>query len=141
MFIAEWPEEGRRYYAASNFVERDPILNALSLYRRPSPSARSSGTGASLRVPRARPFRVNAENGRGHGLAVAIPRGGDRFGLVTLLGRGGELAGDERTYLRLVGECLSPSPCARRAHRLCSSARWLEPTRDRGGPAGCARPV
>ena len=33
MFIAEWPEDWRRYYAASNFVERDPILNALSLYR------------------------------------------------------------------------------------------------------------
>ena len=37
---------------------------------------------------------------------MAIPRGGDRFGLVTLLGRGAELAGEERTYLTLIGECL-----------------------------------
>src|SRR3974390_1719324 len=35
MFIAEWPPAWKRYYFESGFVHRDPVLNALNLYRKP----------------------------------------------------------------------------------------------------------
>lgn len=106
LFLAEWPEDWRRYYAESGFIERDPILNALSLYRGTFTFGDIIRDRRFFARPEREAFRVGAEQGWGRGMAVALPRGGNCFGLVTLLGRGGEFGADERVYLRLISECL-----------------------------------
>lgn len=35
MFIAEWPKAWLRYYMRSGFIRRDPVVNAVTLYRKP----------------------------------------------------------------------------------------------------------
>ncbi len=34
MFVAEWPESWIRYYVRSGFINRDPIVNELKVYRK-----------------------------------------------------------------------------------------------------------
>ena len=51
-------------------------------------------------------LRAAAENGWARGLAVPVARGGTRFGLVTLIGRGEEFDQAQRAYLSLISECL-----------------------------------
>jgi hypothetical protein len=87
MFIAEWPKAWVRYYLKSGLVDRDPILNALQVCR----SAFSFDD--IRRDPRfsnldREMLRAAAEHGWARGLAVPVARGGARFGLVTLIGRG-----------------------------------------------------
>jgi DNA-binding CsgD family transcriptional regulator len=105
MFIAEWPKAWIRYYLKSGLVDRDPILNALQV-------CRSAFSFSDIR--RARRFSnldramvcAAAEHGWARGLAVPIARGGTRFGLVTLIGRGQEFEQSQRTFLCLISECL-----------------------------------
>ena len=35
MFIAEWPKAWVRYYVKSGLIKRDPLLNAVAVYRKP----------------------------------------------------------------------------------------------------------
>jgi DNA-binding CsgD family transcriptional regulator len=105
MFIAEWPKAWIRYYLKSGLVDRDPILNALQV-------CRSAFSFSDIR--RDRRFSnldramvcAAAEHGWARGLAVPIARGGTRFGLVTLIGRGQEFEQAQRTFLCLISECL-----------------------------------
>ena len=105
MFIAEWPKAWIRYYIKSGLVERDPIVNALKV-------CRSAFSFSDIRRdPRfsnldREMMRAAAEHGWARGLAVPVPRGGTRFGLVTLIGRGKEFEESQRAYLCLISECL-----------------------------------
>ncbi len=105
MFIAEWPEEWKRYYFESGFVHRDPVLNALNLYRKPFTfceivrDPRFSSMERQL-------LRAAAEHGWSQGLVVPVARGGTRFGLVSLVGRGPQVEGADRSRLCLMSECL-----------------------------------
>ena len=82
MFIAEWPEEWKRYYFELGFVHLYPVLNALSLYRKPftfcdiARDPRFSSMEQQL-------LRAAAEHGWSQGLVVPVARGGARFGLVS----------------------------------------------------------
>jgi DNA-binding CsgD family transcriptional regulator len=105
MFIAEWPQAWVRYYLKSGLVDRDPILNALQICR----------TAFSFNDIRSDPrfsnldremVRAAAKHGWARGLAVPVARGGTRFGLVTLIGRGQEFELSQRAHLCLVSECL-----------------------------------
>ena len=105
MFITEWPEAWLRYYVKSGFIDRDPVVNAVAFYRAPFEFA------DIVRDPRfssceREALRAAAEYGWSRGLAVPVARGGTRFGLVTMIGRGGELNEFERAYLCLISECL-----------------------------------
>lgn len=105
MFIAEWPEAWKRYYFELGFVHRDPVLNALSLYRGPF------AFGDIVRDPRfssmeQQLLRAAAEHGWSQGLVVPVARGGTRFGLVSLVGRGAQVEGADRSRLCLMSECL-----------------------------------
>ena len=52
-------------------------------------------------------MRAAAEHGWARGLAAPVARGGTRFGLVTLIGRGQEeFEPSQRTFLCLISECL-----------------------------------
>jgi DNA-binding CsgD family transcriptional regulator len=127
MFIAEWPRAWVRYYLKSGLVDRDPILNALQ-------PCRSAFSFSDIRhdprfshLDRAM-LRVAAEHGWARGLAVPVARGGARFGLVTLIGRGQEqFEPPQRLYLCLISEC------------LLSRVRSLGPEIDYAAPAGMSR--
>jgi DNA-binding CsgD family transcriptional regulator len=105
MFIAEWPKAWVRYYLKSGLVDRDPILNALQV-------CRSAFSFSDIRHdPRFSSLdremvRAAAEHGWARGLAVPVARGGTRFGLVTLIGRGEEFELSQRAHLCLISECL-----------------------------------
>jgi DNA-binding CsgD family transcriptional regulator len=105
MFIAEWPQAWRRYYQKSGFVKRDPLVNAVAFYRRPFEFAdivrdpRFSNADRDL-------VRAAAEHGWSGGLAVPVARGGSRYGLVTMIGRGEPLDEFQRVFLCLISETL-----------------------------------
>ena len=83
-------------------------------------------------------LRAAAEHGWARGLAVPISRGGTRFGLVTLIGRGEEFEQSQRTFLCLISECLlTPHSVPRARGRLCCAGRH-EQARNRGGSVGRA---
>lgn len=105
MFIAEWPRAWVRFYAKSGFVERDPIVNALKICRGAFSfnDIRHDPRFSSLDRET---LRAAAGHGWNRGLAVPVARGGTRFGLVTLIGRGEEFEQSHRQYLSLISECL-----------------------------------
>ena len=105
LFIAHWPPEWLRYCRTSVFVERDPILNALAISPRPF------SFGEIVRDPRystsdREAIRSAAKHGWARGLAVPSPRGGARYGLVTMLGQGKEGAERENAALFAISELL-----------------------------------
>jgi len=105
MFIAEWPRAWLRYYVKSGLAERDPILNALQVcpgafsFNDIRHDSRFSNLDREM-------VRAAAEHGWARGLAVPVSRGGTRFGLVTLIGRGEEFEQSQRSFLCLISECL-----------------------------------
>ena len=105
LFIAEWPPAWKQYYLRSGFIKRDPILNAVWIYRKPFTF------DDIVHDPRFSTFdreaiRAAAEHGWRRGMAVPVARGGSRFGLVTMIGRGQGLDEPGRAYLGLISECL-----------------------------------
>ena len=105
MFIAEWPEAWLRYYVKSGFINRDPSSTRLRFIASRSSSPTSSATRDFSNGER-EALRAAAEYGWSRGLAVPVARGGTRFGLVTMIGRGEQLDEFERAYLCLISECL-----------------------------------
>jgi hypothetical protein len=121
MFITEWPEAWLRYYVKSGFIDRDPVVNAVAYYRRAFEFAdivRDRRFSSCEREA----LRAAAEYGWSRGLAVPVARGGTRFGLVTMIGRGGDLNEFERAYLCLISECL----LTRIRARVCAAPRRHE---------------
>jgi LuxR family quorum sensing-dependent transcriptional regulator/LuxR family quorum-sensing system transcriptional regulator CciR len=105
MYVAEWPPEWKRYYFESGFVHRDPVINALGVFRNPFTF------GDIVRDPRfsnldREMLRTAATEGWTQGLVVPVARGGTRFGLVSLIGRGEPVSGPLREGLCLMSECL-----------------------------------
>lgn len=105
MFIAEWPQAWIDYYVKSGFIERDPIVNALRVYRKAFSFGDILRDRRFSRLDR-EALRAAAEYGWSRGLAVPVARGGERFGLVTMIGGGDEPDPTQRAYLCLIGECL-----------------------------------
>jgi DNA-binding CsgD family transcriptional regulator len=105
MFIAEWPRAWIRYYIKSGLVDRDPILNALQVCRGAFSFHDIRHDPRFSRLDREM-VRAAAEHGWARGLAVPVARGGTRFGLVTLIGKGEEFEQSQRAYLCLISECL-----------------------------------
>ena len=127
MFIAEWPEAWRRYYVKSGFINRDPVVNAVAFYRKPFEFGDIIRDSRFSRAER-EAVRSVTEFGWNRGLAVPIPRGGTRFGLVSLLGHGHGLNEFERGYLCLISECLMS-----RLHMLRPDVEYAMP------PAGMSQ--
>jgi LuxR family quorum sensing-dependent transcriptional regulator len=104
-YIVDWPDSWRAFYLSSNLIERDPVLDALP--HRPAPF-----TWSDLRRDRklSRAGRealdLVAANGWTEGLAVSLPRGTGRFGLVSLVGHGDEPDLPAKAFLSLISICL-----------------------------------
>jgi hypothetical protein len=105
MFIAEWPREWLRFYVASGFIERDPILNALQVCREPFSFSDLASDPKFSKTER-EAMRLAAQHGWKQGLVVPVDRGGKRIGLVTLFGGGEEFDPLHRSFLCLASECL-----------------------------------
>lgn len=105
MFIVEWPKAWIDYYVKSGFIEQDPIVNALRFHRKAFSFGDIIRDRRFSRLDR-EALRAAAEYGWSRGLAVPVARGGERFGLVTMIGPGDELDPTQRAYLCLIGECL-----------------------------------
>jgi DNA-binding CsgD family transcriptional regulator len=105
VFIAEWPEAWLRHDVKSGFSERGPVVDAVAFHRKPF---EFTDITREPRFSNGEPEAVEAaaEYGWSRGLAVPVPRGGTRFGLVTMIGRGAALSEFERAYLCLISECL-----------------------------------
>ena len=95
-------------------------------------------------------LRAAAENGWARGLAVPVARGGTRFGLVTLIGRGEEFDQAQRAYLSLISECLltrirslgvdyALPPAGMSKREISVWSRWALTRRSRGS-LGFRRP-
>ncbi|MGA7199217.1 response regulator transcription factor [Roseiarcus sp.] len=82
-----------------------PLVNAVTMYRKPFTFGDIIHDRRFSTLDRDA-LRAAAEQGWTQGLAVPVARGGSRFGLVTLLGRGEQLDPSLRLYLCLISECL-----------------------------------
>jgi DNA-binding CsgD family transcriptional regulator len=99
-----WPETWRKFYVGSGLVQRDPLLDALK--QRSGPF-----TWSELRLDRklsklgSEALRLCAEHGWTEGLAVPIPRGDQRFGLVSLACQRRAFSAKEKSLLAMLSYC------------------------------------
>jgi LuxR family quorum sensing-dependent transcriptional regulator len=99
-----WPDTFRKFYFGAGVIRRDPIVDALK--RRHEPF-----TWSELRRDRKWPaagtkvLQVCAEHGWTEGLAVPIPHGDQRFGLVSLLCQRRPFGADEKSLLAMLSYC------------------------------------
>jgi DNA-binding CsgD family transcriptional regulator len=99
-----WPESWRKFYVESGLIQRDPLLDALRQRHAPF-------TWSELRADRklsqvgSEALRLCAEHGWTEGLAVPIPRGEERFGLVSLAGRRRAFGAREKSLLAMLSYC------------------------------------
>jgi len=102
-YIIDWPYSWRSFYMNSNLVERDPLLPALAVYGGPFTWRELRGDRRLAAVGTEALERV-AEAGWIDGLVIGLPRGGKRFGLVSLVGR--EIVDDRaKSVLIALGMC------------------------------------
>jgi LuxR family quorum sensing-dependent transcriptional regulator len=99
-----WPETWHRFYIDGGVIRRDPLITALKQRHGPFTWSELRREGkwpaASTRI-----LRVVAEHGWTEGLVVPIPRGDQRFGLVSLLCRRHAFDADEKSALAMLSYC------------------------------------
>ena len=99
-----WPESWRKFYVRSGLVNKDPLLEALKRYSTPF-------TWSELRRDRklssvgSAAMRLLADHGWTEGLAVPIPRGGQHFGLVSLVCQRAPFKAPEKALLAMLSYC------------------------------------
>lgn len=104
-YVIDWPEDWRRFYLGSKIMDRDPVVDMLPRFQEPFT------WGDILNVPNlsrsAREVIALARNaGWTEGLVVPIARGAkDRYGLVSVVGKGPALDPDTRALLALMSIC------------------------------------
>lgn len=97
-FAIEWPERWRNYYLQSGLVERDPVITCLSHYNEPFTWSDLSRDRLLLQVGLEALDRVR-KHGWSDGLVVPIPRGGTRYGLVSLVAEAPRIIGESEKSL------------------------------------------
>jgi LuxR family transcriptional regulator, quorum-sensing system regulator BjaR1 len=82
-YAVGWPEAWRKFYLESGLIRRDPLLDALKRRRGPFTwsELRREGTWPTVGT---KGLQIIAVQGWTEGFAVPIPRGEQRFGLVSL---------------------------------------------------------
>jgi LuxR family transcriptional regulator, quorum-sensing system regulator BjaR1 len=96
-----WPEHWRRFYLSSGLIDRDPVVDALRHRHEPF-------TWSDLRRDRKlsqlgrKALALVAEQGWVEGLVVPVWRGGDRAGLVSMVGTRVGLEPEAQAYLCLI---------------------------------------
>jgi LuxR family transcriptional regulator, quorum-sensing system regulator BjaR1 len=103
-FAVNWPEAFRNFYFETGLMRRDPILAALRHRHAPFTWSDLRRDG-KLSMAGSKAFQIAAEHGWTEGLAVPIPRGDQRFGLVTVAGPRHTLEPGERSRLAMLSYC------------------------------------
>ncbi len=104
-YVIDWPESWKRFYLERDLIKRDPLLDALQLYRRPftwselKQDQRLSAEAQDV-------LREAGKRGWHDGLVVPIPRAkSTRFGLVSIAGHCPEIGPALRTGLETISIC------------------------------------
>ena len=104
-YIIDWPDAWKRFYLGSGLIERDPLVDELAVRRAPY-------TWSELRADRKFPkvgrqaLDMAAAAGWTEGLAIPLPLGGARVGLVSMVGHRDCRDPEERAFLTLISICL-----------------------------------
>jgi DNA-binding CsgD family transcriptional regulator len=104
-FVIDWPEAWRRFYLGNGIMERDPVVASLAVHRQPFTWS-DLIADRNLSRDAKEVLALAASHGWTEGLVIPIPRGAkDRYGLVSLAGKGPPLDDDSRAVLSLMGIC------------------------------------
>ena len=99
-----WPDTWHKFYVGAGVILRDPVVNALKHRHGPFTWSELWRDGkwpaAGTKV-----LQVVAEHGWTEGLVVPIPRGDQRFGLVSLLCQRRAFDADEKSVLAMLSYC------------------------------------
>ena len=115
-FILEWPEDWRKFYLSSGFVQRDPLIEMIPALGRPFSWSELRKSRKLSQIQR-EALKMIADHGWTEGLAVPVPRGGTRFGLVSLVGHGEALNKQQIALL-----CLASRSVLARARMLAGAS-------------------
>jgi LuxR family transcriptional regulator, quorum-sensing system regulator BjaR1 len=99
-----WPDTWHKFYVGSGVILRDPVVTALKQRHGPFTWSELRRDG---KFPAAgtKALQVVAEHGWTEGLAVPIPHGDQRFGLVTMLCQRHAFDADEKSVLAMLSYC------------------------------------
>jgi DNA-binding CsgD family transcriptional regulator len=103
-YSISWPTSFRRFYFGAGMMRRDPMIDGLRVYHEPF-------TWSDLRREHkwktlgTEGLQVIADHGWTEGLAVPIPRGGERIGLVSLMFRDRGPEPPDKSLLAMLSFC------------------------------------
>lgn len=104
-YVIDWPEAWRKFYLENDLMARDPVVDALPLYREPF-TWTDLISDRKLSRPAMEVLALAREHGWTEGLIVPIPREGrDRYGLVAMAGHGAPLDAAGRDMLSAMCFC------------------------------------
>lgn len=83
--VVEWPSEWFELYIRDRFIEQDPLLDLVSRGSSPFTWTERKEAGGLTRA-QTRGFDAARDFGWGGGLTISLPRGGTRFGMLSLAG-------------------------------------------------------
>jgi LuxR family quorum sensing-dependent transcriptional regulator len=96
-----WPDAWRKFYLGTGLIQRDPLVDALKRRHVPFTWSEVRRDGNWPKVG-TKGSQLLVEHGWTEGLAVPIPRGDQRFGLVSLLCSRGAFSADEKSQLAML---------------------------------------
>ncbi len=99
--VVEWPERWLKFYL-EGIVNRDPVVSALSRRRAPY-SWKDLRDDPDMDGADRQSLNLATAAGWEDGFAVPIPRGGARYGLVSVVRERGTFSVEEKAVLALVG--------------------------------------
>ena len=100
-FVIEWPDDWRKFYLSSGFVGHDPVVAALAHRQGPFTWSELRGD-RQLSLAGTEALQRISDHGWSEGLVVPIPRGGSRYGLVSLAGKGRHFTPYEKSLIALL---------------------------------------
>lgn len=105
-YAIAWPDSFRNFYFTTGLHRRDPLLGALKGRHEPLTWSELQRDRKKWSTIGTKGLQILAEHGWSDGLAVPIPRGDHRFGLVSLLaGKRGPFEADEKSALAMLSYC------------------------------------
>jgi LuxR family quorum-sensing system transcriptional regulator CciR len=100
-FAIAWPLDWQKFYQSERMHEHDPVVEALGFYHAPFTWSDMRSDKRLLGLTRESLDRT-VQHGWTDGIVIPLPRGGPRFGLVSLVARHGVFDEETKAFLSLV---------------------------------------